>query len=198
MRFRPENAIDRILHIGIGMHRINDLCVAAARERSKSLADAFESDAKALPAMRGHYDELAAGIDPGPLAGRQTSGLQTVAHVQHRVDSRVARDVDRFGRDAFVAEIVSGDSVEAKWRGCEPPGDHAVHLFGKAAGSGSMRAESSLDVRHRDALVKSRESSAHCSRRVALYDHEIGPLGFEHRFETGKNARSRLEQRLPG
>ena len=77
----------------------------------------------------------------------------------------------------------------------EAGGQHTVHFFreGLRHVSGS---QTGLDVGHRNFTVESRQRSGERGGGIALDHDQVGPFGFEHRFERGQDARRESGERL--
>ena len=80
----------RFLHIGIEMHRIDDLDVGPLRHASQRRTDTLKTIAEALPSMRRHHNQLLCRIERRQPVARQLAAFEAIAHVQHRVDAGIA------------------------------------------------------------------------------------------------------------
>src|SRR5207248_2454152 len=106
-----ENASDRLTNIGIEMHRIENLDVAApALQLREGAADGFESGAEALPSMSGDQNQRFVPMKKVILLvecrGEISIAFQLIANVQQRIDDGVSRDVGQFFRNTFAQQIV--------------------------------------------------------------------------------------------
>lgn len=191
-----EQAVDGVLHVGVGVDGVDDLNAGANGESPERLADALETGAEAFAAVGGDNDETSGRVEERPVHTTCEGAVdEAIADVENGVDSRVAGDVNAFRGDAFPAEIAGGPRRGGEVEIGDPAGEDPVHLLGERL-SHVPRAETGLDVTDGDTGVESRERAAEGRRRVALDDSEIGLQVAENRFECGDHAGRRLEERL--
>src|SRR5579862_3939735 len=123
---RAQALIDDRLHIRIRMNGIDHVNVAAVGDLRESLADSLEPLTEAFAPVRGDQDQpfaraLRITIEARAV-GRQLAALETVANVEHGIDSGIASNPQVFG-DAFTAEILRrsrrGSEMQVGQLGCE-------------------------------------------------------------------------------
>src|SRR5579859_2261086 len=87
-----ENAPHRFSHIGIRVHRINDLHTRQVGDFPNGRAELLEAVTEAFATVSRDYDQLTSGLQLGPGAALDFIPLQPVAYIKDCVDARITGD----------------------------------------------------------------------------------------------------------
>ncbi len=98
------------------MYRIHDFHILAARDGAQCRADVLESRPKlSRRCAVTTISRFEGSLETASLPAAQFSRGQTVAHVQHRVDSGIARDMNGLAARCFLRiRLRRAPSVAAK------------------------------------------------------------------------------------
>ena len=91
--------------VGVAVNGVNDFHVAAFRDHAQGSANVLETLPEALPAVGCHHDQALIGGGKAPVAARELARDQPVPHMQHRVDTRVSRDMNGSSGNPFTQQI---------------------------------------------------------------------------------------------
>ena len=146
--------------------------------------------AKVLAAVSRDEDEAGA---LGPL--ELGMGVSLAHGGAQSVDAGISGDPDLRLRLALAEQVLL-----ARLRGCEVVLAHdidrlAVELFGPRAVD-VVRAQACLHVAYGDLQVEARERRGEAGRRVAVHEHDVGPLVLEDGLELEQHVARNVEQRL--
>ncbi|MND78928.1 hypothetical protein D3C80_706490 [compost metagenome] len=181
-----EVAIDRLLHIGVEVHRIDDLHVIPLGQHRQRLADALETITMVLTAVAGYQDQLLALVKEGE-AGSQLYFhahvlVDAMGYLDQGVDHRVTSDEDGLGGDVFHDEVFQRTDGRGVVLVGNPPGQAAHPLFrpGRVDIAG---AQAGFNVTHRDAVIVGRQGRGKGGGGVTVYQNAIRLELGKHRFQ---------------
>ena len=177
LRHRPKN-------IGVQMHRVNDLDIAALRQLTQGFTDIEEAVAEIFPTMPGDQQDLAVGLQEGKLlvqTGTQFGILFDALRSQLQgIDHRVASD-KRAPLQAFAQQVATRFVGRGKQHVGTQIDAATVHLFRPWAVD-ITGTQPGFHMAHRDAAMEGTHRRDHGGRCVAMHQHTIRLGHLQHRI----------------
>ena len=180
-RSRREDVVNRALHLGIQVDRVDDVDIRALlRQIMEGPADIFKARPEILPAVAGHQNQtLAVQMQAEVLRKIIPPAVSLLAHPGgddlEGVDDRIAGNPDVVRRHLLRQEVVPGPGRGGKMVIGYDPGEAAVQFLriGPVFVPG---AQARLHVPHRNPEIIRRQGRAKGGRGIPVDQDHIRPL----------------------
>lgn len=128
-----QDAVYRFLHLGVQVHRVNDLHVSPVGQRAQGLADVFKALPKVFAAVSGDEDGLFLGVyelEEGlHLQAFSLVFAHLPRHVEQGINDGIARHMNGMLRHPFAEQVIARSWRWCEMQVCDVAGDPPVHLF---------------------------------------------------------------------
>ena len=196
-----EDTPGRTLDIGVQVDRIDNLHIAAQRQRAHGGTDFFQTPALILATVAGDENQLLVAVQKPESLGHLCFGLRIaqgmVAHPKEGIDDGVTGNLDTIFIDAFPAQVRCRTAGRGEVQGRERSRDLAVHLLGPWRVD-IARAQARLDMADRNLLVIGGHGGGHGGRRVAMDENPVGLHLLKGSFQPFENRTGDMGETLRG